>query len=63
MKLAMIVAVFMTLSGCTIMIGHNEEVSIQPRGSYRSVDTSGEGGEGLQEMQGGADVDTKVTPK
>ena len=46
--------------GCTMMVGQNDVEHLAPRGSYRSVDTSGQEAEGLQEMQGGGKVDSAV---
>lgn len=47
-------------TGCTCMVGSNHVGHLAPRGSYRSVDSSGQDAEGLQEMQGGGQIESKV---
>jgi hypothetical protein len=48
-------------SGCTVMIGDNQVGHLAPRGSYRSIDSSGEAAEGLMEMEGGGTVEATAT--
>lgn len=49
------------VGGCTLMIGDNEVGQLAPRGSYRSIDSSGEAAEGLMEMEGGGTVEATAT--
>lgn len=58
--LAVIVVLNIMTFGCTMMIGVNDVDHLAPRGSYRSVDTSGESAEGLQEMQGGGAAEATI---
>jgi len=50
-----------SLTGCTVIVGTNNGDHVSPRLSWRSVDTSGAESEGLQDMEGGADVETKAS--
>ena len=53
-------ALITALPGCTVMIGRNDVEHLAPRGSYRSVDSSGTDAEALLEMDGGGQVDATV---
>ena len=61
MKTLIAVIAVTALSGCTLMVGSNEVGHLSPRGSYRSVDTSGDTSEGLMEMTSGGQVEAKAT--
>lgn len=61
MKLVLCLIGLISLTGCTLMVGNNKVGHVAPRGSYRSVDTTGENNRPWQDMEGGGEVAPETT--